>query len=213
LFLVWDVLSWLVRDDPERARQAVTEGGRHWEQSSTGFQLQRMFQLVAESLADIHAGGGRTAWSRIQQQWSAIRRSLVFRIHHPRFHMLWLHAASALTAGSDKALLQEAERDARGLDHLNTIASNPISCAIRAAIAAKRGQEEVSLRLLATATAGFEAAGMALHAAAMRRRRGKIVGGEEGRVLVQAAEAFMQRQKIVNPERMTAILAPGFRDD
>jgi hypothetical protein len=213
LFLVWDVLSWLVRDDPERARQAVTEGGRHWEQSSTGFQLQRMFQLVAESLADIHAGGGRTAWSRIQQQWSAIRRSLVFRIHHPRFHMLWLHAASALTAGSDKALLQEAERDARGLDHLNTIASNPISCAIRAAIAAKRGQAEVSLRLLATATAGFEAAGMALHAAAMRRRRGKIVGGEEGRVLVQAAEAFMQRQKIVNPERMTAILAPGFRDD
>ena len=50
---------------------------------------------------------------------------------------------------------------------------------------------------------------MALHAAASRRCRGLLLGGEEGRALVQSADAWMANERILNPERMTAMLAPG----
>ena len=53
---------------------------------------------------------------------------------------------------------------------------------------------------------------MALYAAAARRCRGVLLGGEEGRVLVEAADAWMRDERIRNPERMTAMLAPGSMD-
>jgi eukaryotic-like serine/threonine-protein kinase len=62
---------------------------------------------------------------------------------------------------------------------------------------------------LSAAQAGFEATDMALYAAATRRRWGQLIGGAEGRILVEAANAWMARQKIQNPERMAAMLASG----
>jgi hypothetical protein len=49
---------------------------------------------------------------------------------------------------------------------------------------------------------------MALYAAAARRRRGELIGGDEGQVLVEEIEAWMKEQRIKNPSRMTAMLAP-----
>jgi hypothetical protein len=50
---------------------------------------------------------------------------------------------------------------------------------------------------------------MALHATVTRRRRGELMGGEAGRDLVAAADAWMSEQAIMNPARMTQMLAPG----
>jgi hypothetical protein len=50
---------------------------------------------------------------------------------------------------------------------------------------------------------------MGLYAAAARRCLGLMVGGDEGRDLVAVADAWMAAQTIRNPERMTAMLAPG----
>jgi len=55
---------------------------------------------------------------------------------------------------------------------------------------------------------GFERLEMALFAATARRRRGEIIGGEEGRSLVRASVACMIEQRIRNPERMAGMLAP-----
>ena len=50
---------------------------------------------------------------------------------------------------------------------------------------------------------------MSLYAAAARRCRGLIIGGAEGATLVSEADAWMRNEGIRNPERMTAMLAPG----
>src|SRR5262249_47698594 len=51
--------------------------------------------------------------------------------------------------------------------------------------------------------------GMFLHAAFARRARGLLAGGDEGRKLVTAAEAEIKAEGILNPERLSAVFAPG----
>ena len=80
---------------------------------------------------------------------------------------------------------------------------------LRAGAASTRGETERARLLLASAEAGLAGADMALHAAVARRRRGGSMGGEAGRDLVAAADAWMRAQGIRNPERMAAMLAPG----
>jgi hypothetical protein len=64
--------------------------------------------------------------------------------------------------------------------------------------------------LLREAASGFDAADMALYAAAARRTLGKLVAGDEGRALVENAEEWMRSESIKNPARMAAMLTPGF---
>ena len=86
---------------------------------------------------------------------------------------------------------------------------DPLALLLRAGAAATRGESSRAVPLLESAEAGLLAAEMALHAAAARRRRGELIGGETGRGLVAATDAWMAGQSIKNPERMVAMLAPG----
>jgi hypothetical protein len=58
----------------------------------------------------------------------------------------------------------------------------------------------------------LEALDMPLHAAAARWRLGGLLGGAEGRALIEQADAELRQRGIVNPARLTAMLAPGFPD-
>ena len=66
-----------------------------------------------------------------------------------------------------------------------------------------------TLRRLASAQARFEAADTFFYAAAARRCQGLLVGDADGGVLVAEADTWMKNEGIRNPERMTAMLAPG----
>ena len=59
------------------------------------------------------------------------------------------------------------------------------------------------------AEAGFVASDTALYAAAARRRRGQLLGGEEGKELVAAADTWMRSEGIVRPDRVAAMIVPG----
>jgi hypothetical protein len=37
-----------------------------------------------------------------------------------------------------------------------------------------------------------------------------LLGGEQGRELVEEADAFMARREVVDPARLTATMLPGF---
>jgi hypothetical protein len=52
---------------------------------------------------------------------------------------------------------------------------------------------------------------MAGYVAAIGRRRGELLGGEEGRALVVASEAALRAEGVVRPDRIADMLAPGFR--
>ena len=45
-----------------------------------------------------------------------------------------------------------------------------------------------------------------------RRQRGRLLGGDIGRELIQQADAFMTGEGVREPDRIAAMLVPGFPD-
>ena len=207
-------LTRLAADDPTGARQELQEVIRHWSQQ--GFHVQHLTGLMGHLQIDLYSGDGAAAWQRISAEWPALKRSLFLRVQTVRIFMLDLRARSALAAAAHaaerKLLLRWAERDARRLERERMPWADALARLIRAGVAAAQLDRSTALALVNAATAGFEAAHMGLFAAAARRRQGELLGGAEGRPLIDQADAWMMRQLIDNPRRMAALHAPGFID-
>jgi hypothetical protein len=211
-------LSTLAADEPERAREDITEAHAKWSQQ--GFHLQHYWELYGRSLVDLYVGDGRTVLDRLTSRWPVIEKSLLLRVHYNRCEAIHLRATAALSTAQRllpadperEQLLRAAERDARLLAGEEVPWTPPLARLVHAGIAASRGQTALAISLLDEAVALLEATDMFLHAAVARRRRGELEGGDSGQALVHAADAWMAEQKIKSPRRMCALYAPGFPD-
>ncbi|MSP61409.1 MAG: serine/threonine-protein kinase PknK [Myxococcales bacterium] len=209
-------IAWLVIDDPARARAELEEGMRAW--SRQGFHLEHYWHLRSGGQIDLYAGTPKESHARISERWKALDRSLLLRIQVVRIEALDIRARSALAVAvtasepERRRLLALAERDAKRIAREKLRWADPLADLLRAGIAAARGEKDPAASLLARAERGFEIADMALHATVARRRRGALLAGDEGRHLVATADAWMATQKVVRPDRITAMLAPGFGD-
>ncbi|WP_437678120.1 serine/threonine-protein kinase [Sorangium sp. So ce131] len=208
----------LAADRPDAARDEVLGAMARWPRRA--FDHLDCLETMALGRIDVYAGAPLAAWRRINDRWRKIAWSFLPRFQYYRALIHHLRASAALEAAAREgagdarlaeALRRAAERDARRLAREGAPWIDPMATSLRAAIAAQRGQTAAALSLLAAAAAAFDAREMALFAACVRRRRGQLLGGEEGRALIQAADAWMAGEGIRNPARMAAIFAPGFR--
>jgi hypothetical protein len=207
--------GWVLNEDPDACRADVADAMARW--SSRGFHLEHYYELRALTNVDLFAGRAREAHARIVAQWGSLNRSLLLRVQFVRVIMRRGRAAAAIaaateSAGATRELCAEAKRLARAIAGERMAWATPIATLIEAgALAAGgAGADANVVALLRRAAAGFDGAQMALFAAATRRSLGKVIGGDEGRELVRAAEAWMASQTIENTRAMTAMLAPGF---
>jgi hypothetical protein len=198
-------------DDPEEARRELRQTMGRW--SQRGFHVQHLHALLARVYIDLYSGDGAAACRHLSEQWPAYVSSLFPRVQRSRIDVRQLHARSALAAAAAAAdprpLLSDAERDARRLERERVPWALAHAAYLRAAIAQARGDTHAAREGLALAASRYVAADMLLYAAATRRRLGQSLGGDEGRALVVAADAWMAAQSIRNPTRMTAMYAPG----
>ncbi|WP_437484790.1 AAA family ATPase [Sorangium sp. So ce1014] len=205
---------WLVSDDPDSAQRQAQDAIRSW--SKAGFQLQSYFDLVARAHIGLYRGDGEATHRLFAEQQSGIESSLALRIQAVRIIITHLRACAALAAAAAvtpadaEPLYEEATRAARKIEAEHMPWADPLAAAVRAAVAAARGQAEAAGHQLAEAVRGFDAAGMALYAAAARRRHGELLKGDEGRTAVATANGWMHDQGIVSPDRITRMLLPGF---
>ena len=81
--------------------------------------------------------------------------------------------------------------------------------AVRASVRAAEGDRQGAITLLTNAEASFQFADMLMYESAIRRQRGLLLGGEEGKRLISTADEFMQSQGIVRPDRIADMLVPG----
>ncbi|PYQ02687.1 MAG: ATP-binding protein [Acidobacteria bacterium] len=205
---------WLAADDPQRARRELEAGFAAWTQE--GFDYLHLWARGARTDISLYSGEVPAVSERVGVARRAFARALdrfvqagFVRGLDSRGRRRLAAAAETGDPGERTALLRGAERHAKSIIRERTHWGDPLALLLRAGVAATRGDTSRAVPLLESAEAGLGAADMALHAAAARRRRGELIGGEAGHGLVAAADAWMTGQSIKNPERMTAMLAPG----
>jgi serine/threonine protein kinase len=203
----------LAADDAAGARRLVRELLAQW--PSEEFNIQRLHALWGETCIDLYCGEGTAAWERLNRVWPLTREPQNVQVIH--IWMLSFRARSALAAAHQagirelKPLLGAAEADARRLEGTKIAFAETLAQLVRAGIASSRGEDASARQRLTRAAEGFDALAMRSFAAAARRRLGVLLGGEEGRVLVDQADTWMRSQGVRNVARMVAMHAPGFR--
>src|SRR5437667_123250 len=207
--------TWLFADDVAGARTALTEALAEWPERPFG--SPHYMAMTAQGRIELYAGTPRNGWEAIERAWPALRRTGLFRIQAARTTARQTRASCGIGASRTAhagaaSLLAAAERDAAAIAAERASYCAPTAALLRAGVAARRGDEAAAVRALRAALAGFEACHMKLFLAVSERRLGELIGGDEGRALVHQANAWMTAQGIVNADRMTATLAPGFSD-
>jgi serine/threonine protein kinase/tetratricopeptide (TPR) repeat protein len=203
----------LIADNIEFAREEARRALEQWPQ--TGFQTAHYVGVCVQVELDLYAGEPAAGERRLADNRKALSRSLILRIQLARLECAYLHARCVLgCAAAGGARVREfvsaAERDAKQIEREEMPWSDPLAKLIRAGVASLRGEGEAAAAWLARAIPELEAADMALYAAAVRRRLGEMIGGEQGTALAAQADTWMTGQKIVNPDRMTRMLIPVY---
>jgi hypothetical protein len=212
--------AWLGRDQPARALQELNEAMEKWprmeEWAHHGFHLQHDWFLAGQIEIALYRGDGPQAWKLVTQHESALGRSLLLKARVLLSDWLFVRARSALAAtfGAGpanrqhaRALLREAEGDARRLERMKRPNCTGTGKLVRAGVAAAKGRTELALELLTKAELDFDAAGMLTHLAVARCRRAKLCGSE---TLYDETIASMIELEIQNPVAMLTMFAPGF---
>jgi hypothetical protein len=106
--------------------------------------------------------------------------------------------------------MAQAQSAARAMERVAVGYAPAAASLVRACLARLDGDDVTAATLLGSAADGFEREEMAMHAAIARGFRGRLVGGDEGRALTAAMDAWMRGQHVAAPDRFARIFVPGF---
>ncbi len=214
----------LPADEPKKALQAVAEAIKLWPipWSANAFHLQHYPALWIEVDTALYSEECEHAWRLIQERWPALQQSSLLRVQYTRLTLLQLrarctlaaaaHAAGGTQKSAARGLLKSVELDVRTIERERMPWSNAGARLLRAGMARVRGDLTETIRLLEEAETGFRATDMVLHAASAQYRRGQLLGGAQGRELIQAASETMTSQEVRNPTRTLLVFTPGLVD-
>jgi len=209
-------IAWLLRDDPDGAAEAVREALAPW--SPDTFLLQHYEGLYADTHILLYRGDGAAAWRRVEQDWPALRRSMLLQIQQLKLEALFFRGRAALAAAVSggegvppaRTLLAEATRLAGRIESERMAWSDPLARVLRAGVAHLSGDRAGAIVGLDGAVAALDGQQMRLYAAAARWMRGHLLGGSEGGTAVQLADDWFASESVQNPAAMAACFAPGF---
>jgi serine/threonine protein kinase len=208
-------LATLAQDDVAGARQDAAVVLR--ERSGVGTFLLSYMLLTAEAYTDLYEHPmSDIAWQRMGAGWPALRKSFMLKVQIIRVFMHNMRGSAALAAARGASgrvrarFVASAEKDARRIAREHMPYADPMAKLLFAGVAALSGDTARAESLLRQAAGEFSAAGMALHEKVCQHSLGQLLGGDPGRTLVGAAEAWMRGEAIANPTRFAAMLAPAF---
>ena len=208
-------VGWLAADDPDEAERRADDALAPWKHGA--FQLAQYLHLVAKMQIGLYRGDAHGALARISAAWPRVISSMTLYIQNFRVMLRHLRARAALAvAAQDRSrslrrarLVRLARSEARKLSKDDVPFARPLGLTIEAGVSALSGALEESAELLSLAASGFRELDMLLHAAAADHERGRLVGGDAGRVLRTEAEARMIDEDVASPERLAAMFVPG----
>jgi hypothetical protein len=204
---------WLRNGNSEGARAAALEAIAKW--SQRGYHNHHFYAFMALVNTDLYEGKGRDAFERVEREQPLLARGFMRELVVVDMECHSMRARSAIQAASQSRgpervrLLRIAERSAMRLERTDTPYSPSLGLLARAGVARMRDDCATAKVLLEQAIAGFDAAGMRLHAASARARLGAFRGDVDGSALAEASSAYMREQRVADPVRMVEMVAPG----
>jgi hypothetical protein len=204
---------WLLDDDVEGARRARQELWDMWPRGA-GF-LRHYWDAYSRVAIDLYAGDGVAAWRQVEEQRAVLFHPALERISLGRLGRTELTARAALAAAAAirepherRRVLAAAEGLGRRLEAERLPAPAAVARLVRSRVLELRGDVDAALVELQGAEAALEAQSFALHATAARRRRGTLLGGDDGQRLVEQADVWFREQTVVHLERFARFWAP-----
>lgn len=202
---------WLAADQPERARRLMEKGLVEWPWPH--FDLQRSHSLASRAYIHLYEGDARAAFAVSSELADRLYRSSMARIELLRIFFGIDHASCAIAlAARDKVNgdgLRVAQRQIERLRREKPAIASPFIAYFQGAIACITGKEAQGIAHLRKAIGAFEESRYLLNAAAVKRRLGTLLGGDEGGALVEEGNRTMAEERIVDMDGVTGILAPG----
>jgi hypothetical protein len=195
-------------DAAQAARTQVRIAREQWR--ANGYQLAHYYMLTSEAEIDLHTDSPEASAERLSKEWKP--SALLRNIRHARAEMHWLRARLALSLAARRgarSLLRQVEADARVLMDLKRPWTTGLARLVLAG-AASFESTAYAVILLDDAIEALESAGMALHVAAARYRKGELLGGAGGAFLMRDGRAAMKALGADNPDGFVRLLAPGF---
>jgi hypothetical protein len=204
---------WLAADQPEEARRNAREALAKW--PSTSYVLQHWQLMVSEAEIELYVGNGLAAYMRLERDAVALKKSLLLHTQVLRGKTLFLRGRCAIASidahpASRGARLREARKLVRKLERERMPWTAPLAAILSAGIASAEGNPSGAAACLRTAIQLADAAAMAGHAHAARHQLGLLLGGDEGKDLVEKAQDAMEAQGVRAPARFASMLVPGY---
>jgi hypothetical protein len=193
----------LASDQPQLAKQRIGAVMAGWPRDT--YDLPAVRELVGLTTIATYEADGAEALRLLRAQWKDIERSRMLGLEPVLVTLADLRTRAALLAGE----LDEARTWSKKLATVPW--ATGLAALFRASIAAARAVDDRVLADLATAERDCARAGLDLHAAAALDRRGRLLGGDEGAVLVARAAEVAKKKEIRRPERAFAAVAPWIR--
>jgi hypothetical protein len=201
----------LARDDADEAEWQLARAAEQLPKGT--FLVQTFYWLVGTAQRDLYVGEPARGLARLEEHAAPLRRSLLLRVQRVR---VLVHDArarlgiAALAAGATAPAREAIEADVRALEREGLPITAAHAHALRAGLASLDRDDARARAELEAAEKGFDALKMALYAAAARRQRGVMLGGDEGRALVESADAAMAARGVKSPAKLAAMYVPGF---
>jgi hypothetical protein len=206
------VRMWLAADDPERARREVREALAEW--SQTGFFLQHWQAMIYEPDIDLYVGDGARAYERFWQDLPALRRSLLLRSVMIRATTLYARGRLAIATIESQperrgSRIAEARRMVGKLRRESSPWAAMMAALVEAVADNAAGDKAATIASLRRAIELAKSTASMVYVPAASHRLGELLGGNEGRELVDEAVRTMTKWGVQNPARWVAVYMPG----
>jgi serine/threonine protein kinase len=206
-------LAWLIEDRPDAAEREARAALGDW--SARGFHIQHQEALVAIAVARLYAGDAEAAHALVSDILRRMRLSFHWMVQVPRARARALRGCTALVmiargAGRRSRLLRSVARDARALEREGVAWASAFARMLRAGLSLHLGSRAEAVRGLELAATAFDACEMAGYAEAVRDRAARLRGDASSAAEIARVAKALRAEGVVSPERMIAMLAPGF---
>lgn len=207
-------LNYLIRlstDDTSKIEIELREMLEKW--SREGFHVQHYWELVGQVEATMYRGEGEEGWIFLNYHWPALVKSKLLRVQYILIEMLHLRARSAIAAlhqvPDPAPLLKMAEQDALKLSRESLPYAKAFALLVHAGIASYHQHYQQTLDLLLEAEKACQATNMQMFSRAIQYRRGQLLGGEAGALLLKSVQDWATTQRIKRPEAFFDMVLPG----